>query len=74
MPTPGPRPEGDALGPILALLGGEICRPLDLLRSGIGRMLDDPARPLGDAERTQARTMLGLCDELGRLTRDCMGE
>jgi hypothetical protein len=68
-PDPSTPPE---LAPILAGLSGEICRPLELLRSGIDRLLDDPTRPITEAERVQARTMLGLCDDLGRLTRECL--
>lgn len=61
-----------SLGPILARLSVEICRPLESLRGGIDRLLDDPSRPITEAERVQARTMLGLCDDLGRLTRECL--
>jgi hypothetical protein len=61
-----------SLGPILAGLSGEICRPLELLRGGIERLLTDPSRRITDAERVQARTMLGLCEDLGRLTRECL--
>ncbi len=74
---PGREPADDSapaaeLAPILAGLSGEICRPLELLRSGIDRLLGDPTRPITDAERIQARTMLGLCDDLDRLTRECL--
>ena len=58
---------------ILASLGREICQPLDSLRAGIGRLLAEPSRPITEAERGQARTMLTLCDDLGRLTRECLG-
>jgi hypothetical protein len=59
-----------SLGPILAGLSGEICCPLELLRGGIDQLLTDPSRRITDAERIQARTMLGLCEDLGRLTRE----
>jgi hypothetical protein len=68
----GPVRDRAVLGPILARLGGEIRRPLQKLRGGIDRLLDDPSRPITEAERVQARTMLGLCDDLDRLTRECM--
>jgi hypothetical protein len=58
---------------ILANLSREICQPLDLLQGGIGKLLDDPTRPINDAERGQAVTMLELCKDLGRLTRECLG-
>ncbi len=62
--------EPPQLRSILANLGLEICRPLESLRGGIGRFLDDPDRPASEAERVQAETMLTLCDDLGRLTRE----
>jgi hypothetical protein len=58
---------------ILANISREICQPLDLLQGGIGRLLDDPSRPINDAERGQAVTMLELCKDLGRLTQECLG-
>lgn len=70
---PGPDRVRDDLESILAHLGVELCRPLDSLRGEIGRMVDAPPRPLTDAEVGQARTMLTICDDLGRLTRDCLG-
>ena len=72
MPSASDRTQAD-LESILANLGREIRRPLDLLRDEIGRMMDAPPRPLTDAEVGQARTMLTLCDDLGRLTRECLG-
>jgi len=74
-PARNPAPDSEilpSLGPILAGLSGEIRRPLELLRGGIDRMLTDPSRRITDAERAQARTMLGLCDDLGRITRECL--
>ncbi len=63
-----------AVACILSNLGREIGGPLESLRAEIGGLLDDPARPLGEAERKQARTMLALCDDLDRLTRECLAE
>lgn len=60
------------LEPILAGLSGEICRALESLRSGIDRLVVDPSKPISEAERVQARTMLGLCEDLDRLTRECL--
>jgi hypothetical protein len=61
-----------ALGPVLARLSTEIYRPLESLRCAIDLLIVDPSRPITDAERIQARTMLGLCDDLSRLTRECL--
>ena len=69
----GPDREQSDLGSILASLSLEICQPLESLRSGIGRLVEEPSRPLTEAERGQAQTMLALCDDLGRLTRECLG-
>jgi len=63
----------DDLRPILANLGREIRQPLESLRGGIAGLIADPDRPITDAERAQARTMLALCDDLDRLTRGCLG-
>jgi len=68
-----PDRDRDDLRAILANLGREIRHPLESLRGGIGELLADPDRPISDAERTQARTMLALCDDLDRLTRGCLG-
>jgi hypothetical protein len=65
--------EHPQLRSILANLSLEICRPLDSLRLGIDRFLNQPGRPVSDAERAQAQTMLTLCDDLGRLTRERLG-
>jgi len=70
---PEAQPHQADLGAILANLGREICQPLESLREEIGALLGDPSRPITDAERGQAETMLRLCDDLGRLTRDCLG-
>jgi len=66
--------EGFSLQAILANLSREICQPLDLLQGGIGALLGDPSRPITEAERSQAETMLMLCNDLGRLTRECLGD
>ena len=58
---------------ILANISREICQPLDLLQGGIGQLLDDPTRPINDAERGQAVAMLEICKDLGQLTRECLG-
>jgi len=68
-----PDRDRDELRAILANLGREIRHPLDSLRGGIGNLLDDPDRPITDAERAQARTMLALCDDLDHMTRGCLG-
>jgi len=65
--------EDPQLRSILANLCREICRPLDSLRLGIGRFLDEPDLPITDAERAQAQTMLSLCDDLGLMTRERLG-
>ncbi|WP_435005242.1 hypothetical protein P12x_003137 [Tundrisphaera lichenicola] len=65
--------EHPQLRPILANLSREICRPLDSLRDGLERFLEGADRPISDAERAQARTMLSLCDDLGLLTRERLG-
>ena len=66
-------PDQTALRSILANLGREIRNPLDSLRGEIGVLLDDPTRLTTEAERKQAQSMLALCDDLGRLTRECLG-
>jgi hypothetical protein len=63
-----------ALPAILANLSREICQPIDLLQGGIGVLLGDPSKPITDAERSQAEIMLMLCNDLGRLTRECLGD
>jgi signal transduction histidine kinase len=66
-------PDPIVLQSILENLGREIRGPLDSLRGEIGGLLDDPTRPITEAERKQAQTLLTLCDDLGRLTRECLG-
>lgn len=55
---------------ILLNLSEEITRPLELLQDGITRLLGGNEGTLSDAERTQAETLLVLCGEIDRLTRD----
>jgi len=43
---------------ILTNLGREICRPLDCLRDGIGRFLDEGDWTITDAERAQAHRFI----------------
>ena len=56
------------------MLSREICRPIDTLQASLARLLDDPTRPPSEIERTHAATMLALCDDLRRLTLDCLGD
>jgi len=65
--------EHPQLRSILINLSEEICRPLGTLRDGIGRFLEETDRPISEAERVQAQTMMTLCDDLGRLTRERLG-
>ena len=58
---------------VSSLLSREICRPIDSLRANLVRLLDDPVHPPSEVERTHAATMLALCDDLERLTRDHLG-
>ncbi len=67
-----PESEAAFLQAILANISQEICQPLDLLQDGISRLLSDPSQPINDAERGQALTMLELCQDLARLTRECL--
>jgi signal transduction histidine kinase len=70
---PVSEPDQADLRAILANLGREICQPLEALRGRIEALLGARSGPISDAERGQAETMLRLCDDLGRLTRDCLG-
>ena len=58
---------------ISSCLSQEIYRPLDSLQAGLSRLLEDPAHPPSEAERNHAQTMLTLCEDLRRLTRECLG-
>ena len=69
-----PQVESSQIQAISSCLSQEICRPLDTLQAGLIRLLDDPARPPSEAERTHALTMLTLCEDLRRLTHDCLGD
>jgi hypothetical protein len=44
-----------------------------LLRGGIDQLIVSRADEISDLERSQARTLLTVCDDLGRLTRECLG-
>jgi hypothetical protein len=71
-PAPSHDPDPD-LQAILAKLGSEISKPLGLLQQGIGSLLTDPDHRPTDSEQSQAATMLVLCDEINRLTRQYLG-
>jgi len=58
---------------ISSCLSQEIYRPLDSLQAGLSRLLEDPAHPPSEVERVHALTMLTLCEDLRRLTRECLG-
>ena len=58
---------------ILANLSREICQPLGLLRGGISQLIGSRTDKLSEAERNQARTLITICDDLGRLTRESLG-
>jgi len=66
--------ENPQLAAILANLSREIRRPLDSLQQGLSRFLDEPGRTMSDVERNQAQTMLTLCEDLGLLTRERLGD
>jgi hypothetical protein len=69
----GQNPDLQPLSGILGELSGEICRPLGMLQQGIETLLSDPDEAPTDAERSQAATMITLCDEIDRLTRHYLG-
>ncbi len=58
-----------ALPAIFANLSEEIRRPLDHLHEGITSLLASRTDELTESERSQAATMLNLCDEIDQLTR-----
>ncbi len=68
------KPDPPELKAILASLGQELRRPLDALQGEIDRILIDPDRPISDGQRTHTQTMLALCEDLRRLTVECLGE
>ena len=59
---------------VSSMLSREICRPIDSLQANLVRLLDDPTRPPSEVERNHASTMLALCEDLRRLTRECLGD
>lgn len=59
---------------ILINLSQEIRRPLCQLRDRIGSLVEEPSGAITDQERSQAETMLALCDDLDRLTLDYLGD
>jgi hypothetical protein len=69
----GPGREADGLVAILSNLSREISLPLGLLRAGIGQIIDAGPEVVSEAERSQAQTLLMVCDDLERLTRECLG-
>lgn len=66
--------ESPRLQVIASMLSREICRPIDSLQANLVRLLDDPTRPPSPVERTHAATMLTLCEDLRRLTCECLGD
>jgi len=68
------KPDPSKLTAILASLGRELRRPLDSLQEEIERLLVDHDRPITEAQRLHIQTMLALCDDLRKLTADCLGE
>jgi len=68
------KPDHPGLKAILASLGQELGRPLDALQGEILRLLGDPDRPITDAQRSHTRTMLALCEDLRKLTAECLGD
>jgi len=65
--TPPPS-ENDDVRTILSDLGHELCRPLTSLRMGFDLLLADAARPITHDQLGHVRTMVGLCDDLLRMT------
>ena len=66
--------DASRLQAISAMLSREICRPIDSLQANLMQLLEEPGKLPSETERSHAATMLGLCEELRRLTRDCLGE
>ena len=66
-------PDKLALVAILASLGREICVPLDNLREDLDRANDDEHEVITEKQRAHAQTMMTLCEELTRLTRETLG-
>ena len=59
----------DELRTILSNLSHELCRPLISLRAGFDLILGASAKPISNDQRGHVQAMVGLCDELLRLTR-----
>lgn len=70
MPDKAPAPEIKA---VLALLGEEVRRPIDALQGEIDRILLDPAQPISEAQRSHTQTMQAVCEEIRKLTDECLG-
>jgi hypothetical protein len=58
---------------ILSNLSNEIRRPLDDLQKEISSLLAECPESMTEPERSQASTMLILCEEIARLTQDSLG-
>jgi hypothetical protein len=69
VPNPNPSDNSSVLPAILANLSDEIRRPLNQLHEGISSLLAIPPGELTESERSQAATMLSLCEEIDQLTR-----
>src|SRR5271155_5523243 len=54
---------------ILSNLSHELCRPLVSLRAGFDLVLGEPSSTMTGDQRGHLLTMVGLCDDLLRLTR-----
>ena len=63
----------DGLDAILATLSWEIRDPLNNLHAGINALLSRGDARLTDVDRNHARTMQTLCEDLSRLTHQCLG-
>ena len=66
-------PDHSGLETILASLGQELSRPLDALQEEILRLLGDPGRSITETQRSHTETMLALCEDLRKLTAECLG-
>ncbi len=65
-------PDHPALAAILANVGAEIRGPLGGLRDALGRIVEEPEAKVPSRRRAHALTMIALCEELDRLTRDTL--
>jgi signal transduction histidine kinase len=59
----------DEFRAILSNLSHELCRPLVSLRAGFDLLLGNADQPISADQRAHFQTMVGLCDDLLRLTR-----